>query len=96
MNILWIKDGKKGHEKQVQALLDELSKTIDIKIYEEDYHISSLKRFFDILNHATSYVLKKYDSYIIRSYYQNDIHLIVGAGSKPLMVRQMIQVFNLI
>ena len=81
MNILWIKDGKKGHEKQVQALLDELSKTINIKIYEETYHISSLKRFFDILNHATSYVLKKYDSCIIRSYYQNDIHLIVGAGS---------------
>jgi len=45
MNILWIKDGKKGHEKQVQALLEELSKTTDIKIYEEDYHISSLKDF---------------------------------------------------
>ena len=50
MNILWIKDGKKGHEKQVQALLEELSKTIDINIYEEDYHISSLKRFFDIFH----------------------------------------------
>jgi len=82
MNILWIKDGKKGHEKQVQALLEELSKTIDIKIYEEDYHISSLKRFFDIFHHATSYVLKKYDSCkIIKSYNQNDIHLVVGAGS---------------
>ena len=49
MNILWIKDGKKGHEKQVQVLLEELSKTINIKIYEEKYHINSLERFFDIL-----------------------------------------------
>ena len=82
MNILWIKDGKKGHEKQVQTLLEELSKTIDIQIYEEDYHISSLKRFFDIFHHATSYVLKKYDSCkILKSYNQNDIHLVVGAGS---------------
>ena len=82
MNILWIKDGKKGHEKQVQALLEELSRTIDIKIYEENYHISSLKRFFDILHHSTSYVFKKYDSCkILKSYNQNDIHLVVGAGS---------------
>jgi mitochondrial fission protein ELM1 len=81
MNILWIKDGKKGHEKQVKALLDELSKTININIYEEKYHASSLKRFFDILHHATSYVFKKYDSYNIRNYHQNNIHLLVGAGS---------------
>ena len=82
MNILWIKDGKKGHEKQVQALLEELSKTIDIKIYQEDYHISSLKRFFDIFHHTTSYVFKKYDSCkIIKSYNQNDINLVIGAGS---------------
>ena len=27
MNILWVKDGKKGHEKQVSALLEELNKT---------------------------------------------------------------------
>ena len=82
MNILWIKDGKKGHEKQVQALLEELSKTIDIKIYQEDYHISSLKRFFDIFHHSTSYVFKKYDSCnIIKSYNQNEINLVIGAGS---------------
>ena len=82
MNILWIKDGKKGHEKQVQALLEELSKTIDIKIYQEDYHISSLKRVFDIFHYSTSYVFKKYDSCkIIKNYNQNDIHLVIGAGS---------------
>jgi len=82
MNILWIKDGKKGHEKQVQALLEELSKTIDIKIYEEDYYISSTKRSIDILHHVTSYIFKKYDSCkILQGYNQNDIHLVVGAGS---------------
>ena len=33
MNILWVKDGKLGHEKQVNALLEEISSTqhIDIK-----------------------------------------------------------------
>ena len=32
MNILWVKDGKLGHEKQVQALLEELSKEIQINV----------------------------------------------------------------
>ena len=100
MNILWIKDGKKGHEKQVQALLEELSKTTDIKIYEEDYHISSLKRFFDIFHHSTSYMFKRYDSCkIIKSYNQNDIHLVVGAGSnihtRLLLLKKVLKdIFN--
>jgi len=82
MNILWIKDGKKGHEKQVKALLEELSKAINIKVYEENYYINSTKRFFDVFHHATSYIFKKYDSCdILKSYKQNDIHLIIGAGS---------------
>ena len=34
MNILWVKDGKLGHEKQVQALLHELSKEIQINVIE--------------------------------------------------------------
>ena len=37
MNILWIKDGKIGHEKQVKTLLDELSKTNNISIINEDF-----------------------------------------------------------
>ena len=32
MNILWISDGKKGHEKQVEILLNEISKTENIII----------------------------------------------------------------
>ena len=34
MNILWVKDGKLGHEKQVDALLEEISSTQHIDITE--------------------------------------------------------------
>ena len=34
MNILWVKDGKLGHEKQVNALLEEISSTQHIDITE--------------------------------------------------------------
>ena len=82
MNILWIKDGKKGHEKQVNVLLEELSKTINISIYEENYHINSINKFFDIFHHVTFYIFKKDDkSDILRNYNKSDIRLIVGAGS---------------
>lgn len=82
MNILWIKDGKKGHEKQVKVLLEELSRTISINIYEENYHINSIKKIFDIFHHLTFYIFKKNDkSDILRNYNKNDIHIIIGAGS---------------
>ena len=48
MNILWVKDGKKGHEKQVAVLLEELNKIIDIRVYEELTTISKLKKSFII------------------------------------------------
>ena len=54
MNILWIKDGKLGHEKQVKVLLDELSKTIDIKVYEEECVIGTAERLSEILMYAIS------------------------------------------
>ena len=57
MNIIWIKDGKKGHEKQVKVLLDEISKSIDIKIFEENYLIGSFDRFIEIFDHATNYFM---------------------------------------
>ena len=47
MNILWIKDGKIGHEKQVKALLDEISKTEDITVFEEEFKISTFMRFIN-------------------------------------------------
>ena len=37
MNILWLKDGKLGHDKQVQALLDEICKIEESNIHERKY-----------------------------------------------------------
>ena len=37
MNILWISDGKKGHEKQVEILLNEISKTVNTSIEKQIY-----------------------------------------------------------
>ena len=51
MNILWIKDGKIGHEKQVKALLDEISKTEDITVFEEEFKISTFMRFINIIEY---------------------------------------------
>jgi len=36
MNILWVKDNKQGHLKQVKALLEEIKKLININISELD------------------------------------------------------------
>ena len=46
MNILWIKDNKIGHEKQVKVLLDELSKTNEITIINDDY-LGRIGKYFD-------------------------------------------------
>lgn len=45
MNILWVKDGKVGHEKQVKVLLDEISKSIEVSITEYVVPPSSIKKF---------------------------------------------------
>ena len=81
MNILWIKDGKKGHEKQVKVLLEELTKTINTSIYEENYHISSFKRFFDFFYLGVIYLfnLKKLHN-ISKKYSQHNIDIVIGAG----------------
>ena len=39
MNVLWVKDKKIGHEKQVKALLEELSKLNEINIFEDEVSI---------------------------------------------------------
>ena len=39
MNVLWVKDKKIGHEKQVKVLLDELSKLNEINIFEDEVSI---------------------------------------------------------
>ena len=83
MNVLWIKDGKKGHEKQVKVLLDEISKSIDIKIFEENYLIDSFARFIEIFDHATNYFmggLRSHDLTILK-YKKHNIDIVIGAGS---------------
>ena len=77
MNILWVKDGKIGHEKQVKALLDELAKTIDIKVYEEEYIIGPFQRINDILYYAS----RSNELMHHAKYHKKNIHLIIGAGS---------------
>jgi mitochondrial fission protein ELM1 len=84
MNILWIKDGKKGHEKQVKVLLDEISKNIDIKIFEEDYLISSSQRYLDIFDHATNYLMagkQNWPHLALLEYKKQNIDTVIGAGS---------------
>jgi mitochondrial fission protein ELM1 len=50
MNILWISDGKKGHEKQVEILLNEISKTENIIIKKEILLVSKLSQLTRISN----------------------------------------------
>ena len=72
MNILWLKDGKLGHEKQVQALLDEICKIEESNIHERKIeNISCLSS----LNPFKSEIRK--DCNILASH---SIDIIVGAG----------------
>ena len=72
MNILWLKDGKIGHEKQVQALLDEICKIEESKIHERKIENIS---FLSSLNPFKSEIRK--DCNILASH---SIDMIVGAG----------------
>ena len=44
MNILWVKDNKKGHLKQVKALLDEIKKILNVNISEFEIEKKILKK----------------------------------------------------
>ncbi|RZO19737.1 MAG: hypothetical protein EVA96_03535, partial [SAR86 cluster bacterium] len=72
MNILWLKDGKLGHEKQVQALLDEICKIEESNIHERKIENIS---FLSSLNPFKSKIRK--DCSILASH---SIDMIVGAG----------------
>jgi len=54
MNILWISDGKKGHEKQVEILLNEISKTENITVNKEIILINKLSQILELLIYSTS------------------------------------------
>jgi len=82
MNVLWVKDGKLGHEKQVKALLDELSKEIKIHVIEYQPH-GILNKKFKYLFSPLSQSITNEDIRDINSVcYENNISLIIGAGRK--------------
>ena len=83
MNILWISDGKKGHEKQVEILLNEISKTENINIKKEIFLLSKLSQLIELLIYSTSLLFgnlflskKKF-----LTYKKNKIDVVIGAGS---------------
>ena len=83
MNILWISDGKKGHEKQVEILLNEISKTENINIKKEVFLLSKLSQLLELLIYSTSllfgnlFLSKK--KFLV--YKKNKIDVVIGAGS---------------
>ena len=54
MNILWISDGKKGHEKQVEILLNEISKTENIVIKKEILLVNKLSQLTELVTYSIS------------------------------------------
>ena len=58
MNILWISDGKKGHEKQVEVLLEEISKTENIVIKKEILLINKLSQILELAIYSTSLIFR--------------------------------------
>ena len=73
MNILWIKDGKLGHEKQVEALLREIKISQNVNIQE--IAIDKIKN--DALEWLTFGLFKSSTNKI----HDFDFDLIIGAGS---------------
>lgn len=93
MNILWIKDGKQGHEKQVKVLIDELSKSVDINLIEENYKINNLSRLKNYYHYLTNNFFNKNVEFIklINKCNQNNIDCVIGAGSTVHMPMLLIK-----
>ena len=67
MNILWVKDGKIGHEKQVKVLLDEISKSTEVSITEYVIPPFSVQEFLSNLFKKTPLI-------------DNEFDIVIGAG----------------
>jgi mitochondrial fission protein ELM1 len=83
MNILWISDGKKGHEKQVEVLLEEISKTENIVIKKEILLINKLSQILELAIYSTSLIFRNLflskDRFL--PYIENNFDIVIGAGS---------------
>ena len=77
MKILWVKDGKLGHEKQVKVLLKEISKDRDTRI-TEDITKSFILEFIEFL----SFGLIQTDKENLK---EQNFDLIIGAGNKSFI-----------
>ena len=82
MNILWVKDGKLGHEKQVQALLEELSKEIQINVIEYQPDGILTKKFKYLFSPLSAPITNQDIRDINLSCNRNNISIIIGAGRK--------------
>ena len=83
MNILWISDGKKGHEKQVKILLKEISKTENIVIKKEIILVNKLSWLIELVIYSTSLL---FGNLFLRKgkflvYKEDNIDIVIGAGS---------------
>ena len=83
MNILWISDGKKGHEKQVEILLNEVSKTENIIIKKEIVVINKFSQLFELVTYSVSLLLGGLflNTGKFLKYDEDNIDIIIGAGS---------------
>ena len=83
MNILWISDGKKGHEKQVEILLNEVSKTENIIIKKELIEINKFSQLLELATYSASLLLGSLflNTGKFLKYDEDNIDIIIGAGS---------------
>lgn len=94
INILWVKDGKPGHEKQVKILLEELSKTLEIKVHEfncpEKGHLSRIWQTMELYGKKYKHLAKfanenrrvKLNNLERDAILEKDIEIVIGAGSR--------------
>ena len=83
MNILWISDGKKGHEKQVEILLNEVSKTENIIIKKEIIEINKFSQLLELATYSASLLIGSLflNTGKFLKYDEDNIDIIIGAGS---------------
>ena len=92
INIWVFKDGKKGHEKQIDALVDELRKSNKISLLTVDCHESNpVSSFFSYIKGVPSkeideatdnWVMEGFDITSGMTPFGNYPDLLIGAGSK--------------
>ena len=83
MNILWISDGKKGHEKQVEILLNEVSKTENIIIKKEIVVINKFSQLLELITYSASLLIGSLflNTGKFLKYDEDNIDIVIGAGS---------------